>query len=86
MNLAALHVSEAEAVKAGATHNGYLFGVPVWIGLVGDPMPQVAAKCIAFEPYIALCHVAVQIARAFNLTDGVPYYVDKAIGEPKESA
>lgn len=78
MNLSPLFVTEAEAVAAGATHTGYLFGVPVWVGDVGIE-PAVAAKFIPTEAWITACMVACQFLIDVNLLDGVPYYIGDAL-------
>lgn len=78
-----LQVTEAEAVARGATHHGYLFGVPVWVGYTGDPMPAVSAKCPLHEPYIALCNAIAQALQSMKLAEGAALYVGDLIGKPR---
>lgn len=76
-----LSVSESEAVAAGATHAGYLFGVPVWIAHVGDESPMMAAKFIPAESWISACLIATQFLIDLNVLERVPYYFGDALGQ-----
>jgi hypothetical protein len=75
-----LFVSESEAVAAGATHAGYVFGVPVWIAHVGDDAPLMAAKFIPAESWISACLIAAQFLLDINVLERVPYYFGDALG------
>lgn len=77
-----LSVSESEAVAAGATHAGYLFGVPVWIANVGDDTPLMAAKFIPAESWISACLIATQFLIDLNVLERVPYYFGDPLGQP----
>jgi hypothetical protein len=71
-----LFVSEEVAVKAGATHDGYLFGVPVWIeSNDSDPgLPAMAAKFTPAEWWITVCLFVAERLIDAGLIDGIPYY------------
>lgn len=42
-------MSKAEALAAGYTNHGRLFGVPVWLGDLESGAPRVAGKHIALD-------------------------------------
>lgn len=63
-----IYISKKEAIEAGATHHGRLFGVPVWF--MGDPNGDevmAAPKCLLLQPVLWFCDAFVEM-----LTFGMP--------------
>jgi hypothetical protein len=75
-----LRVTEADALEAGATHNGYLFGLPVWITLDGSDCPAVATKFRPAEYVLTVCLAVYAALQAVGfLEQGFDIYIDGPI-------
>lgn len=66
-----LYISRADALAAGLTHKGSLFGVPAWLAGEDGEVSMATPKIPALHAWCMLCDAVLELMSYFMPSDSI---------------